>query len=131
MIHDSFLKPAIALLLLCGKVLVFGQEIVNSWDRTIGGNHYRIVSTKAISWDRANQLARSMANDGKQGHLAIINSESENWALENFANQVLNEGLWIGAAQANKDQEPGGHWVWVDPQGGLSEKGLSNEPYTN
>lgn len=58
------------------------------------------------------------------GHLAVINSEAENdfcfdlafdvpdmWFLDGFNNGI---GPWLGGAQAEGAEEPGGGWGWVN-----------------
>jgi hypothetical protein len=59
---------------------------------------------------------------GKPGHLATITSKAEN----DFVNSIrvafvsANGGIpqfWVGGFQANKDNEPGGNWMWVNGEG--------------
>jgi len=69
------------------------------------GNLY-IYNPTPMTWEQAQSWAESI-----DGHLATINSESEqNWINTTFAGMP---DSWIGLTQAPGSDEPGAGWEWV------------------
>ncbi len=87
------------------------------------GHYFEIYAAPAITWDAADNCARSKNwPDGfgsdVPGHLATITSSSEDAWVDTL--RATKSGLgqvWIGGSQAAGAAEPGGGWGWVNNEG--------------
>lgn len=84
------------------------------------GHYYEAIAGK-YDWDVAKSLAEGLSYNGVKGHLAAINSQSENdWIWTNIwqsqASQVSTwrpTSYWLGGFQDPQGSEPAGGWQWV------------------
>ena len=91
-----------------GELLTFATE-----GRVLGPRHvdpatghtYQVVwASRDITWERAAEVAATMAAGGEEAHLAVIADAEEAAALAPLGDLT---GLWLGGEPA-----PGG-WAWV------------------
>lgn len=92
------------------------------------GHVYQVVEADGggITWDDAKTAAENMTygSNNVPGYLVTIMDEAES----NFVNDRLSDDGWIGASDAENDDEGEGDWKWVTgPEAGvLFWTGLAN-----
>ena len=92
---------------------MFGNDAANSTFREADawfynsdtGNYYTLTSIPG-AWTASQAAAAAYG-----GNLVTINNQAENdWLLSTFGGNEY----WIGLYQTDKQDEPAGHWAWVN-----------------
>jgi len=77
-------------------------------------NVHQIPNTAFYFYDTAMTFDQCKVIAENHGYLfASIRSQSENDVVKNYLNNI-NESVWLGGYQTNKEDEPFGNWAWVD-----------------
>jgi hypothetical protein len=78
------------------------------------GSYYEFVTSTAVPWYTARDIAASRTYLGRRGYLASINSADENTFIWNTWNTVSSgTAVWLGGYQPPGSPEPAGGWSWA------------------
>jgi hypothetical protein len=104
-------------------VLTAASAVTNAAPDPFDGRFYEVVLFDGISWQDAKTAAEAMSHQNVQGHLATINTKSENDFIKSLYDSKFPGGnrteVWIGGSQKGKvncpsvpNPEPGCGWEW-------------------
>ena len=115
-IKKSAINTVLAFALSCCCLPTLAAPV--QWATSAGGNgHYYEFVPASVVWTSAKTAAESRTYLGLQGHLATINSASEqSYIATNLGSSISPSHAWAGGYQdktAPDYTEPSGGWRWV------------------
>src|SRR5207244_546216 len=72
-----------------------------------------VTKSQGSTWDEANAAANAKTFNGMHGHLATLDSPSENQFLVKQFPQAIAGGYWLGGFQLHGLLDPAAGWQWV------------------
>ncbi len=86
------------------------------------GNYYQVNTITGVSWDEANESAKTKTHLGVSGHLVTITTQSENMFVKNLVKDGTRS--WIGASDTEKE----GDFKWVTGEQSKYTNWGNNQP---